>query len=94
MSNLKIQDLRDYVKMKSRSKFTQGYPTPIDGNKIKKIDKMNFEELKFFYDTELRQIEDLDEHVLRETEKDLIDQMNELKIEKAKAMEEKKEMHD
>jgi len=56
------------------------------------IDRMNLEDLKLFFESEHRRQEDLDQYVLRMKEKELVDELNNLKIQKDKIKKDKLEM--
>jgi hypothetical protein len=74
--DLKLDDLRTY--MKARSK---------DDEKRKLIDKMSLDDLRNFFNNQHRRLEDLENHALRVREKEFIDQLNLMKIEKKKTSE-------
>ena len=74
--NLKLDDLKSYIKSKN-----------VDENKKRVIDQMNIEDLRNFFVSEIRRKEDLETHALRVREKNFIDQLNYMKVEKKKASE-------
>ena len=74
--NLKLDDLKSYIKSKN-----------VDENKKRVIDQMNIEDLRNFFESENRRQEDLETHALRVREKNFIDQLNYMKVEKKKASE-------
>ena len=75
--NLKLDDLREYIKSKSSD------------DKKRMIDQMSLEDLRNFFQSQNRRQEDLETHALRVREKNFIDQLNYMKIEKQKASEAK-----
>ena len=72
-SQLKLGDLRDYMKAKCRSKHTAQFEPFISEDKINSIENMSVSQLKFFYQTELRGMEEIDQYVLRIKEGEIRD---------------------
>lgn len=75
--NLKLDDLRAYIKSKSSD------------DKKQLIDQMSLEDLSNYFNSHNQRQEDLETHALRVREKNFIDQLNFMKIEKQKASEAK-----
>lgn len=84
---LKFDDLKEYVKTAQSVKYHGGVA---DSSKLPKekremIDDMNLEQLKLFFESEHRRREDLETYALRTREKAIMDELNVLKVAKAKA---------
>ena len=76
--DLKLDDLREYIKSRT-----------MDPSKQHLIDQMSIDDLRSFFESENRRQEDLETHALRVREKNFIDQLNAMKIEKKRANQQK-----
>ena len=81
--------MKEYVKTAQSVKY---YGGGADSSKLPKekrdmIDDMNLEQIKLFFESEHRRREDLETYALRTREKTIMDELNSLKVAKAKARE-------
>ena len=88
-NGLEFNDLKEYIKAKSMDKDRIAN---ISQEKVELIDKMNLEELKLFFESEHRRQEDLEKYVLRTREKELVDELNKMKVEKDQISREREDM--
>jgi len=86
-NDLKLTDLKDYVKHLQKEKVQQQTkanggkgPNDIDPKKKDVIDKMSLEDLRNFFNVEHWRAEDIENYALREREKSLIDELNIMKV--------------
>lgn len=85
--DLKLDDLKDYIKVSQDLKYARGQergpdgrrPLPagtLDQQKKELIDRMTLDELRNFFQSEHQRQEDLENYALRSKEKEMIDQLN------------------